>query len=298
MKAQPPVPLPLLRRDRRLVRDPPHRPLPPWHVRLPRRRRPLDQPRDRLHPRAGDRSLPALPPRPLASDDDRGCVRSAGLWGAWAWVLVCRFRCACSPWVAVPPASLGAPPPQPASGANRFSSFLVACKRWRGVAFQVPPATRFERSATASSTGPTSISRSTFKRSGVARREPTSRPNPQSQSPCRGAPSKGARLRHRCGLSSSGCLPTRKIEPTPTPHMAAIGYGPPRSSTLPDHRCGRLCGAPRTADPDPRHDREGWHSDARRTRTGPKGTLPAGHGDHGAAQAHLRQERVSLPAPW
>ena len=60
----------LLCRDRRMVRDPVHRSLPARDVRLPRRRRPLDQQGDRVRPRAGHRPLPAVPPRPVGCADE------------------------------------------------------------------------------------------------------------------------------------------------------------------------------------------------------------------------------------
>ena len=59
----------VLRRDRRLVRDPVHGSLPARDVRLPRRGRPLDQPRDRLRPRAGDRPLPPRSASPRRDSD-------------------------------------------------------------------------------------------------------------------------------------------------------------------------------------------------------------------------------------
>ena len=57
----------VLRRDRRMVRDPLNRPLPARDVRLPRRRRPLDEPGGRLRAHPGHRPLPAVPARALAA---------------------------------------------------------------------------------------------------------------------------------------------------------------------------------------------------------------------------------------
>ena len=170
--------------------------------------------------------------------------------------------------------------PQPLGQANRCSSCLAAFTRSRGIALAVLPATRFVGALPDRAPDVSDLAVSVDEISGGSQ---GTNFTPETSKPLAWS------TEQWCSPSASmwtivfGVLVDPNDGACPTPRIAAIGYGPPRSlgaSRSPvwppiwRSQSGPIRMLVRT---------DGWHSDARRTRTVPKGTLPAGYGDDDVA---------------